>query len=84
MKLVEFYRGKVILVTGGSGFVGTNIIQELLKHGAKVRATIHKRPMILSDSRIEVIGADVGHVIGAGVLHVGVLATNRFVRFCSK
>ena len=58
MKLDEFYRGKVVLVTGGSGFVGTNIIQELLKHGAKVRATIHKRPMILSDSRIEVIGAD--------------------------
>ena len=56
--LSEFYRGKAVLVTGGNGFIGTHIIQELLKCGIKLRATIHQRPMILSDSRIEVMKAD--------------------------
>lgn len=56
--LSEFYRDKAVLVTGGSGFIGTHIIQELLRRDIKVRATIHNRPMMVSDSRIEVIEAD--------------------------
>lgn len=53
-----FYQGKIALVTGGTGFVGTHIVQELLKHGAKVRVPIHKRPLIIKDERIETIYAD--------------------------
>jgi len=53
-----FYRGKVVLVTGGSGFVGTHFVQELLKQGAKVRVPIHKRPLIVKDQSIETINAD--------------------------
>ncbi len=55
---MSFYKDKVVLVTGGSGFVGTHIIQELLKTGAKIRVPLHKRPMIIQDDRIETVQAD--------------------------
>ena len=32
----EFLKGKSVAVTGGAGFIGTNITRELLEHGAKV------------------------------------------------
>ncbi|MBU0456484.1 MAG: NAD-dependent epimerase/dehydratase family protein [Gammaproteobacteria bacterium] len=53
-----FYKRKVVLVTGGTGFVGTHIVQELLRHEAKVRVPIHNRPLIIKDERIETIKAD--------------------------
>ena len=53
-----FYQGKLVLVTGGAGLVGTHIVQELLKHDARVRVPIHKRPLAIKDKRIETIYAD--------------------------
>jgi len=54
----SFYKDKVVLVTGGTGFVGTHIVQELLKHGAKIRVPLHRRPLMIQDERIETIQAD--------------------------
>jgi len=53
-----FYQGKRVLVTGGTGFVGTHIVQELLKRGAKIRVTVHQRPMLIEDEHIELVRAD--------------------------
>jgi len=50
-----FYQGKTVLVTGGTGFIGTHMVKELLESGAKVRVPIHKRPLIVQDKRIEIV-----------------------------
>ncbi len=40
----EFYRGKLIAVTGSTGLNGSYMIKALVEAGAKVRAITHKRP----------------------------------------
>ena len=50
-----FFKNKKIVVTGGSGFVGTNFILELLERGANVITHTHIRPMEIQDERIKVI-----------------------------
>ena len=49
---MSLYKNKKIVVTGGSGFVGTHFIQELLDRGANVRTSIHKTPLKIQDDRI--------------------------------
>lgn len=53
--ITDFFKNKKILVTGGSGFLGTNYIQELLDRGALVRTCTHKTPLKIQESRVEVI-----------------------------
>jgi GDP-L-fucose synthase len=86
-----FFSGKRVLVTGGSGFVGTHFVQALLELGARIRVPVHRRPMVVQDPRIELVQADltrledcraacegmqyVIHAAGA-VAAAGVTATN--------
>ena len=49
------FKNKKIVVTGGSGFVGTHFIKELLKRGSYVKTCIHKKPLQINDDRIEVV-----------------------------
>ena len=46
MNIMEtFYNNKRILVAGGSGFIGTNLVRKLVEMGANVRSVTHsKRP----------------------------------------
>ena len=52
---MSLYKNKKVVVTGGSGFVGTNMVLELLNRGANVRTSTHKRPMQIQDDRIELL-----------------------------
>jgi len=52
------FSGAKVLVAGGAGFVGINLIKKLLTLGAKIRATIHKKDPVLLDERIEYVKCD--------------------------
>jgi GDP-L-fucose synthase len=54
-----FYKDKKVLVTGGTGFVGTNFVEELVKQGAYVRVPVHRRPLIVKHERVEAVPADI-------------------------
>lgn len=53
-----FYKDKKILVTGGTGFVGSHIVEELLAAGAFVRVPLHTRPSPIQDDRLELLSGD--------------------------
>jgi len=52
------FRNARVLVAGGTGFVGVNLIRRLLALGARVTATLHLREPVLVDDRITYIRGD--------------------------
>ena len=52
------FKNANVLVAGGTGFVGVNLIVRLLSLGANVRATLHKKDAVITDTRIEHIKCD--------------------------
>jgi len=52
------YKGANVLVTGGAGFIGTNLIKRLKDLGSNVRATWHKKRPIIEDRKVEYIQCD--------------------------
>lgn len=57
-----FFKNKSVLVAGGAGFVGVNLINRLLTLGANIRATIHKKSPVILDDRIEYVECDLLHM----------------------
>jgi GDP-L-fucose synthase len=51
----NFYQNKTFVVTGGSGFVGSHYILELIKRGAKIRTHTHINPLQINNTNIEVL-----------------------------
>ena len=52
------YKNAKVLVAGGTGFVGVNLILKLLSLGASVRATLHNREPVIKNDLIEYMQAD--------------------------
>ena len=62
----------MILVTGGSGLVGSHLISYLLKQGKSVRAIYRKQPPNLSDVNLEWIKGDILDVLDLETALIGV------------
>lgn len=59
-----FYEGKKVLVCGGAGFMGTNMVLALLERGARVRATLHESAAQIEDERVDWVRCDLGTAEG--------------------
>ena len=55
IRRIKMFKDAKVVVTGGSGFIGTHFINELLSRGANVRTHTHVNPLKINDDRIEVI-----------------------------
>jgi GDP-L-fucose synthase len=51
----NFLKGKKVVVTGGSGFIGSHFLMELVERGAEVTTHTHKKPLQVSHDKIKVI-----------------------------
>jgi len=52
------FKNANVLVAGGTGFVGVNLIKRLLDLGANVSATLHLKEPVLADARVRYIKGD--------------------------
>ena len=78
-----FYKDKNVLVTGSAGFTGHNLVKRLLKEGANVIGTLHKKapPECLDTMKVGYISCDLtkpGHCekVVKGVDYVFMCAAN--------
>ena len=55
---LTFLQNKNVLVTGGSGFVGRNFVETLLKADVKIRITWHNQPSPFLPDVVEVVETD--------------------------
>ncbi|MCP4613787.1 MAG: NAD-dependent epimerase/dehydratase family protein [Planctomycetes bacterium] len=56
--MFDIFRNSKVLVAGGAGFVGVNLINRLLESGAFVTATLHNKPAVIEDKRIRYLKCD--------------------------
>ena len=54
----NFYKDKNVLVTGGTGFIGTNLIIRLLNMGSNITSTKYNKDPQINDDRITWLKGD--------------------------
>lgn len=59
---MNYFHGKTVLVTGGTGFVGTNFVKELSNFNLKIIVPIHKRELSFKSKKIHTINADLTNI----------------------
>ena len=52
------FKGTNVLIAGGAGFVGANLVRRMLDLGANVRATLHRKEALIEDARVDYVRAD--------------------------
>ena len=52
------FTGKKVLIAGGAGFIGTNLALALAKRGARLRLTVHEKPLQVPHPEAEVMNLD--------------------------
>lgn len=61
-----------ILVTGGAGLVGNELIRQLLASGENVKAIYHSTPLSLSHANLEIVQCDILDVISLNEIMEGI------------
>jgi GDP-L-fucose synthase len=56
--MANTFNKKKVLIAGGTGFIGINLINRMLSLGANVRATIHRKSPVIRDERIDYVTCD--------------------------
>ena len=56
--MFDMFRNRKVLVAGGAGFVGINLINRLLESGASISATLHNKPAVIKDKKIRYLKCD--------------------------
>jgi GDP-L-fucose synthase len=51
------FKHKKVLVTGGTGLIGSHVVEELLKKGANITITVHQKPNFFGDA-VNAVDAD--------------------------
>lgn len=51
----SFFKNKKIVVTGGSGFIGTHFLNHLIEIGANVTTHVHKRTLQIDNDKLNVL-----------------------------
>ena len=59
---MNYFDGKTVIVTGGTGFVGTNFVKELSNFNLKIIVPIHKRELSFKSKKIHTINADLTNI----------------------
>lgn len=63
---------KKILVTGGAGLIGNELIKQLLADGGNVKAIYHSTPLSISNPNLEIAQCDILDVLRLGEIMEGI------------